>query len=101
RAVNILSNPARKPKNGGIRPGRARWLLSYLAACGVCGGPLSMRHLPRTEGQTAYYRCIRKGCVLAPAGWLDSMATYAVVRFCSMSPLYEVLTRTEDQAAQA
>ena len=101
RAVAVLSNPARKPKGGGIRPGRARWLLSYVAACGVCGGPLSMRHLPRSQGQVAYYRCIRKGCVSAPVAWLDEMATVGVVGFFSRSPLYEVLTRAGSQEAQA
>jgi site-specific DNA recombinase len=100
RAVAVLSDPARKPKGSGIRPGRARWLLSYVAACGVCGGPLSMRHLPRSSGQTAYYRCAR-GCVSAPVAWLDEMATVGVVGFCSTSPLYEVLTRADDKEAQA
>ena len=100
KAVRVLSNPARKPKGGGIRPGRTRWLLSYVAACGVCGGPLSMRHLPRTTGQVAYYRC-GNGCVSAPVAFLDEMATVAVVGFCSGSPLYEVLTRGDDREAQA
>ena len=100
RAVAVLSNPARKPKGGGIRPGRSRWLLSYLAKCGVCGGPISMRHLPRTGGQTAYYRCGR-GCVSAPLEWLDELATVGVVMFCAKSPLYEVLTRGDDREAQA
>jgi site-specific DNA recombinase len=101
RAHAVLSDPARKPRGGGIRPGRARWLLSYVASCGVCDGPLSMRHLPRSAGQTAYYRCIRKGCVSAPVEFLDSLATYAVIRFCSESPLFEMLTRGDDKEARA
>jgi DNA invertase Pin-like site-specific DNA recombinase len=101
RAHAVLSDPARKPEGGGIRPGRTRWLLSYVASCSVCGGPLSMRHLPRAgSGQTAYYRCVR-GCVSAPVAWLDRMATVAVTGFCAGSPLYEVLTRADDREAQA
>lgn len=101
RAVRVLSNPARKPKGGGIRPGRARWLLSYIAKCSVCDGPISARHLPRAgSGQVAYYRCVN-GCVSAPVEWLDKMATVGVVGFCAKSPIYEVLTRGEDQEAQA
>lgn len=99
-AVRILSDPARKPSGGGIRPGKAKHLLSYVAACEVCGGPLSMRHVPRSAGQTAYYRCVN-GCVSAPQAWLDEMATVAVVGFCAKSPLYEILTRTGDEEAQA
>ena len=101
RAVAVLSDPKRKPRGGGIRPGRARWLLSYIAKCSVCDGPISMRHLPRAAGQVAYYRCIRKGCVSAPVAWLDEMATVAVVGFFSLSPFYEVLTRAGSQEAQA
>ena len=101
KAVRVLSNPARKPSGGGIRPGRVRWLLSYFASCAVCGGPLSMRHLPRSSGQTAYDRCIEKGCVSAPVAWLDEMATVGVVGFCSESPLYEMLTRGDDSEARA
>lgn len=102
KAVRVLKDPARKPKGGGIRPGRARWLLSYVAHCGVCGGPVSMRHLPRADSeQVAYYRCIRKGCASAPVKWLDDMATYAVVRWCSSSPFYELITRADDKEAQA
>jgi site-specific DNA recombinase len=100
KAVRVLSDPARKPKNGGIRPGRARWLLSYIARCSVCGGPLSMRHMPRSAGQVAYYRCVN-GCVSAPMEWLDTMATVGVVGFCAKSPVYDVLTRAGDKEAQA
>ena len=100
KAVRVLSDPARKPANGGIRPGRARWLLSYIADCSVCGGPLSMRHLPRSSGQVAYYRCVQ-GCVSAPVAWLDEMATVGVVGFCAKSPVYELLTRAGDKEAQA
>jgi site-specific DNA recombinase len=102
RAHAVLSDPKRKPANGGIRPGRVRWLLTYLATCGVCGGPLSARYLSRSgSGQVAYYRCIRKNCVSAPVAWLDEMATVAVVGWCAESPLFEMLTRGDDREAQA
>jgi hypothetical protein len=59
-----------------------------------------MRHLPRSIGQVAYYRCVN-GCVGAPMEWLDTMATVGVVGFCARSPMYEILTRTGDKEAQA
>ena len=97
----VLSIRRGSLEGGGIRPGRARWLLSYIAGVWVCDGPLSMRHLPRAgSGQTAYYRCAR-GCVSAPVEFLDDMATWAVVNgAATKSPLYEVLTRGEDEEAQ-
>ena len=102
RAVAVLSDPARKPRGSGIRPGRARWLLSYIATCAVCGGPLSVRHLPRAGSkQIAYYRCIRRGCVSAPADWLEGFVADEVMRWCAEPGRYEQLAGRDDTAAQA
>ncbi|MBA3742488.1 recombinase family protein [Sporichthya sp.] len=46
-----LNDPIRKT----TRPGRARWLLSYLARCGVCGATLA--GIPAKRGRPASYRC--------------------------------------------
>jgi len=102
RAVNVLADPARRTNGGtGIRPGRSKWLLTNIASCGVCGEPLSARYVDRAAGRVPYYRCVTGGCVSAPAKWLDELATVGVVGFCAQSPLFELLTRDEDQAAQA
>jgi site-specific DNA recombinase len=102
RAVAVLADPARKPRGGGIRPGNARWLLSYLATCDKCGGPLSVRHTPRSAGQKPpYYRCLNYGCVSAPVEWLDALITAGIVATCSHPILYKFITGEEDQEAQS
>ena len=102
KAVAVLSDPARRTnaeRRGGIRPGAARWLLSYIARCGVCDAPLGTV----TNRKEPQYRCAnsRASHCYAPVEWLDEMATVAVVGFCAASPLYEVLTATESQDAAA
>jgi site-specific DNA recombinase len=102
RAVAVLSDPARKPRGGGIRPGRARWLLSYIATCAVCDGPLSVRHQPRAgSAQVAYYRCIRRGCVSAPAELLEGQVADEVMRWHTEPGRHEELAGRDDVAAQA
>lgn len=101
RAVAVLKDPARKPRGGGIRPGKASWLLTYIARCSECDGPLTMRHVPRAGSrQVAIYRCAN-GCVSAPVADLDEMATVAVVGVFSSPALYQAVTRTDDREAQA
>ena len=100
RAVAVLGDPARRPRGSGIRPGGAKWLLSYVARCGVCGGPLTMRHVPRSAGQTAIYRCVN-GCVSAPVAWLDRLATAAVVSWCASPLAYAIITSEDDREAAA
>lgn len=103
RAVRVLADPARRVQagqRGGIRPGKAKWLLSYIATCGACGGPLSVKAMVRVSGDVPMYRCLR-GCVSAPVKWIDEMATVGVVGFCAQSPLYEILTRGDDREASA
>ena len=100
RAVAVLSDPARKPRGGGIRPGRARWLLSYIATCAVCGGPLSVRHVPRAgSGQVAYYRCVRHGCVSAPADLFEGKVATEVMKWCAEPGRWDQLNRQDDAAA--
>jgi DNA invertase Pin-like site-specific DNA recombinase len=103
KAVTVLQDPRRRPANGsGIRPGRSLHLLSYIAVCDVCEGPLSMRHKTRAGSrQVAYYRCARKGCVSAPMDWLDFLVTEAVIALCSQPSVYQGITETDDREAQA
>lgn len=103
KARRILSDPARRSQalaRGGIRPGAAKWLLSYIANCGVCGDPLNTRLMPRAGGKVPVYRCLR-GCVSAPVEFLDELATVGVVMFCAKTPVYETLTADADRESQA
>jgi DNA invertase Pin-like site-specific DNA recombinase len=86
KAVTVLQDPARKTQadgRGGIRPGRARWLLSYIATCGKCGGPLSVTHRARSAGRTAMYRCASSvgGCAYADVEWLDGVVADRLIRY--------------------
>jgi hypothetical protein len=102
RAVAVLSDPARKPRGGGIRPGRARWLLSYIATCAVCGGPLSVRHVPRAgSAQVAYYRCVRRGCVSAPADLFEGNVATEVMKWCAEMSADQLAGRDDAAAASA
>lgn len=103
-AVTVLADPARRHSTtgqGGIRPGRSRWLQTYITRCRVCHGPLSVKHLPRAGSrQVAYYRCI-KGHASAPVDWLDTLVTAAVIRWCSQPIVYEVIIAGESREALA
>jgi site-specific DNA recombinase len=106
KAVAVLADPARKTqadRRGGIRPGRAKWLLSYVATCDECGGPLSVKHLPRagSNQKPPFYRCVVKGCVSAPVEMLDTLATLAVVRWCAHPAAYEAITGSDDRESLA
>jgi hypothetical protein len=57
---------ARQARDG-IRPGKLRWLLSYLARCAECGGHLSAFR--------AYYGCADHGHVYIRRDWLDQYVT--------------------------
>jgi hypothetical protein len=69
----------------------------------VCGGPLSVRHLPRagSDQKPPYYRCLPRGCVSAPAEWLEGLVTAATIHICANPILYRSITRDDDQEASA
>jgi site-specific DNA recombinase len=52
----LLTDPGRRTVT---RPGRHKHLLSMIAACGVCGGVLTVK----VRGGRSEYRCRDKGCV--------------------------------------
>jgi site-specific DNA recombinase len=95
-AGSVLADPARKAQaegRGGIRPGRSKWFLSYIATGAKCGAPLNVqtRRLP-------LYRCSssRGGCAYAPVEWLDWLVSAAIVRYCARPEIFAVLTATDD-----
>jgi site-specific DNA recombinase len=93
-AKRVLEDPARKTK--AIRPGKARWLLSYIAICDVCEAPLSVRPLgaDRDSQHHPLYQCSRKGCVFIRQDWLDAYVTGHVLKLMS-----EVTFGGDDQKA--
>ena len=91
--VALLTAPARKV----TRPGRARWLLSLVAACAKCGGPIAARE---TRG-TMRYVCRDQGCVYAPLADVDRQITSLVIARLSAKDAYRKLAATDDAAVTA
>jgi hypothetical protein len=56
--ARLLGDPARTT----TRAGRAVHLLSYIARCGVCGGPLSVGTVNRHGWQGQVYSCLKRRC---------------------------------------
>lgn len=72
RLKAMLADPARLTHRGS----EPRWLLSGIATCGVCGGP--MRHQVN-RGDHAYI-CVGGFCVSRKTQWVDDYVEEAVVR---------------------
>lgn len=90
---SILSDQARV-KN---RPGGARHLLSMIARCDPCGGPLNAI----VEKGNPVYRCRDKGCVRVSKGDLEAVATERVRRYLSSPAVYRGLRQEGEDADQA
>jgi hypothetical protein len=108
KAHSVLSDPARKKQvtargvGGGIRPGAAKYLLSYVAKCEKCGAPLSVQNRTRATGSVvSLYRCAssKGGCAYAPVDWLDALVTAAVITWSARPGVYELLTAGGDREA--
>lgn len=84
----ILEDPARRASH---RPGRAFYLLSMIARCDACGGPLAVTYRPtgskakrqRREQITAQYFCRDRGCLRVDMADLDDRATEAMLDYLS------------------
>lgn len=74
-AQRILADESRKT----VRPGRARHLLSMIALCDVCSGPLAVT----TRNGAAQYQCHRKGCVRLGQAGVDEIAVQVILGFLS------------------
>ena len=88
-AVAVLRDPARRTNagtRGGIRPGAARWLLSYIATCDECGAGLGVVTNRRRNGiPEPQYRCTHSQSThcYAPVEWMDWLVGEAIVRWCA------------------
>lgn len=72
----LLLNPARRTS----RPGRAKHLLSLIAACGVCGGPLTVFYR-RHEDHRRLYECRDGSHVRIGADDLDAYAEAVMLAY--------------------
>jgi DNA invertase Pin-like site-specific DNA recombinase len=95
RAVQrILTDPKRTT----TRPGRAKHLLSNIAICDVCDGPIFVSF---RSGQTTY-QC-RKGCVRVQKEDIEQFAEEVMLRYLARPDVHHALKRaeTDSDALQA
>ncbi|MDG4798811.1 recombinase family protein [Micromonospora sp. WMMD1082] len=98
--VRLLEDPSRTT----TRAGRAVHLLSYIVACGVCGGPISSGHVSRHGWEGQVYSCLKKRCAAVKAEFLDEYVQRTVVAWLSLPETGEMLSALsggDEQAAHA
>jgi DNA invertase Pin-like site-specific DNA recombinase len=83
----ILSDSSRRTN----RPGRGVHLLSMIARCDVCGGPLSATN---RDGRGEQYQCHNRGHVRLSKPDLDAVAEHRILTYLSQDDVHE------DTAAQ-
>jgi site-specific DNA recombinase len=81
--VRLLTGADRKV----TRPGRARWLLSMIARCAVCGGPMVARN---SRGRLVYV-CRAGGHVTVPLSVVDDLVSGLVIARVSRPDAYAAL----------
>ncbi len=89
-AVAVLSDPTRKT----TRPGAAKWLLSYLAAC-RCAAPLTVRAV---RGVPMYVCSAPGQCSAIRVDRLDEHVTKAVCTMLSDPQTFPALMAADDAA---
>lgn len=89
-AQRILTDPKRKT----TRPGRAKYLLSYVARA-ECGAFLC------AAAGTAYYQCSADTCVYVKREWLDAYVTQIILGVLSRPTEYQALAQADDSAVVA
>jgi len=94
---NMLENPDRIT----WKPARARYLLSYLVKCGVCGGPLSVNNINRHGWTGQVYSCLLRRCAAVKMEHLDEFVERIVVAWCARPETTEQLHRKFDDQGVA
>lgn len=77
----------------GPRPGRVRHLLSMIARCGVCGGPLCA--VFKDAGRRVY-QCKPRGHVAVDADDLEDYAETAILGYLARPDVYDTLSAAAD-----
>lgn len=93
-AVQAILADQSRVKN---RPGGARHLLSMIARCDPCGGPLNVA----AEKTYVYYRCRDKGCVRVDKAELEQVAVDRALAYLSSPAVYRRLKQTDDEVNDA
>lgn len=92
------------PKRTVTKPGRYKYLLSYIAVCGVCNEPLgaAMRKslAEQRDGGRAYF-CPAGGHVSAGIDWLDDIIEPLVVSRLADKKVMALLAGGDDEAVLA
>lgn len=86
-AQQVLGDPSRRT----TRPGRQKHLLTYLAACDVCGAPM--------EQAVGHYRCTGRRCVSAPLVDIDAAIRKAMLARLRKPDAIRALAAGDDTAA--
>ena len=84
----ILAAPERKTS----RPGRGTHLLSMIARCGVCSGPLTARN---RRDRSREYQCPSKGCVRVDYVQLTELAEEQILDYLGDPDLVGQLTAND------
>jgi site-specific DNA recombinase len=92
--IKALLNDPRRLTQRGVEP---QWLLTNIATCGECGGPL-LRVSPR---RTDMYACVENGCVARSVRGVDHLVTEAVLRRLESPDALELLASNDQDAAAA
>jgi site-specific DNA recombinase len=105
----LLTDPARRTS----RPGRTKHLLSLIAVCGVCGGPMTVRYVPNNRHpelrREAEYTCRAASHVRIVGAKLDAYVEAVVLERLSSPDAYgeladavddEQLQRARDEVAE-
>ncbi|WP_083936790.1 recombinase family protein [Longispora albida] len=94
----LLSDPSRVH----TRPSRAQYLLSYIARCEVCKGPLARVHIPYKGGFDSY-RCLDRGCGEVRREEMDDFANKTMIKWLSDPEIHAKLIEaagTSDEETQ-
>jgi DNA invertase Pin-like site-specific DNA recombinase len=85
----LLEDPARTT----TRPARAIYLLSYIAKCGECGGPLSGKWVRRHGWTGLTYACLKRQCCAVKMEYLDEYVERIVVKWLTTADVHAALHR--------
>jgi site-specific DNA recombinase len=84
------------PKRITTRPGRAKWLLSCIATCAVCGGPMAVM---RRGANRTVYQCRDRGHCSIERTELDDYLTELVIERLSRRDAYPHLPDGSEETA--
>jgi len=79
-----------------FRPSRAERLLTVIAVCDVCGGPMTVRRMPGKKPEAERpmsYTCRHKGCTSIVEADLDAFASDVIVEYLERADVVADMAR--------